>query len=42
MREFDDKAALAEAVRSVATSDDIVLLKASRGMKLEELLRYWV
>ncbi|GAJ60250.1 UDP-N-acetylmuramoyl-tripeptide--D-alanyl-D-alanine ligase [Geobacillus thermoleovorans] len=42
VRAFDDKAALAEAVRSVASPEDIVLLKASRGMKLEELLRYWV
>ncbi|NNV07254.1 UDP-N-acetylmuramoyl-tripeptide--D-alanyl-D-alanine ligase [Geobacillus sp. C56-T2] len=38
---FDDKTALAEAVLSVASPDDIVLLKASRGMKLEELLRCW-
>ncbi|MED5072894.1 UDP-N-acetylmuramoyl-tripeptide--D-alanyl-D-alanine ligase [Anoxybacillus geothermalis] len=42
VRAFDDKAALAEAVRSIASPDDIVLLKASRGMRLEELLRYWV
>ncbi|ABO65583.1 UDP-N-acetylmuramoyl-tripeptide--D-alanyl-D-alanine ligase [Geobacillus thermodenitrificans] len=41
VKAFDDKAALAEAVLSVATPDDIVLLKASRGMRLEELLGYW-
>jgi len=42
VKAFNDKAALAEAVLSVASSDDIVLLKASRGMRLEELLDYWV
>ncbi|MBH0229051.1 UDP-N-acetylmuramoyl-tripeptide--D-alanyl-D-alanine ligase [Halobacillus yeomjeoni] len=35
---FNEKKALGHHVRSLLTSDTVVLIKASRGMKLEELL----
>lgn len=36
---FEDKAALAETLLSVLEKGDVVLLKASRGMQLEEVLK---
>lgn len=36
---FDDKAALAQKLLSVLRPDDVVLVKGSRGMKLEEILQ---
>lgn len=35
---FETKEALADAVRSAASAEDVVWFKASRGMKLEEVL----
>ncbi|QAS51098.1 UDP-N-acetylmuramoyl-tripeptide--D-alanyl-D-alanine ligase [Halobacillus litoralis] len=35
---YNDKQALSHHVRSLLTTDTVVLIKASRGMKLEELL----
>jgi len=35
---FDDKDTLADHLQSVSSSNDIVLVKASRGMKLEEVI----
>jgi len=35
---FEDKEALAEAIKTVATAKDIALIKGSRGMKLEETI----
>lgn len=35
---FDDKSRLAQAVAAVASPDDVVLVKGSRGMKLEQVV----
>ncbi|SFK90659.1 UDP-N-acetylmuramoyl-tripeptide--D-alanyl-D-alanine ligase [Paenibacillus sp. 1_12] len=35
---FDDKSQLAQAIANYATPNDVVLVKGSRGMKLEEIL----
>ena len=35
---FEDKEVLAEAIRNIATEQDIALIKGSRGMKLEEVI----
>lgn len=35
---FDDKEVLTEAIRDIATEQDIALIKGSRGMKLEEII----
>ncbi|UOY91553.1 UDP-N-acetylmuramoyl-tripeptide--D-alanyl-D-alanine ligase [Ectobacillus sp. JY-23] len=40
VKQYDDKRKLAESLKQVLTGDDVVLLKASRGMKLEEVLNY--
>ncbi|MFC5773121.1 UDP-N-acetylmuramoyl-tripeptide--D-alanyl-D-alanine ligase [Ectobacillus antri] len=40
VKQYDDKRMLAERLKQVLTGDDIVLLKASRGIKLEEVLNY--
>ncbi|WJE17375.1 UDP-N-acetylmuramoyl-tripeptide--D-alanyl-D-alanine ligase [Halobacillus sp. ACCC02827] len=37
-KHFEEKKALSHHVRSLLTADTVVLIKASRGMKLEELL----
>lgn len=39
VKAFDDKAALAAQLRADLKEDDAVLFKASRGMKLEEVIR---
>ncbi|MGX1901894.1 UDP-N-acetylmuramoyl-tripeptide--D-alanyl-D-alanine ligase [Thermolongibacillus altinsuensis] len=37
---YDDKEALARDLASIASSNDVILLKASRGMKLEEIVNF--
>ncbi|MCL6585415.1 MAG: UDP-N-acetylmuramoyl-tripeptide--D-alanyl-D-alanine ligase [Anoxybacillus sp.] len=39
VRAYDDKQALTNDLRSLATEKDVVLFKGSRGMKLEEIIR---
>lgn len=39
VKAFDDKAALAAELKSAVVSSDAVLFKASRGMKLEEVIK---
>jgi UDP-N-acetylmuramoyl-tripeptide--D-alanyl-D-alanine ligase len=36
---YDDKQALARDLRSIASARDLILFKASRGMRLEEIIR---
>ncbi|QPA31175.1 UDP-N-acetylmuramoyl-tripeptide--D-alanyl-D-alanine ligase [Thermaerobacillus caldiproteolyticus] len=40
VKAYDDKDALAKDLVSMLSPNDVILLKASRGMKLEELLNY--
>ncbi|MBB5325994.1 UDP-N-acetylmuramoyl-tripeptide--D-alanyl-D-alanine ligase [Anoxybacillus tepidamans] len=38
VRAYDDKQALANDLRSLAAENDVILVKGSRGMKLEEII----
>jgi UDP-N-acetylmuramoyl-tripeptide--D-alanyl-D-alanine ligase len=40
VKAYDDKEALAKDLVSIVSSNDAVLFKASRGMKLEEIIHY--
>ncbi|MFZ7934835.1 UDP-N-acetylmuramoyl-tripeptide--D-alanyl-D-alanine ligase [Bacillus thuringiensis] len=42
IKSFDNKAKIAEEVLKVITKKDVVLLKGSRGMALEEIVQNWM
>ncbi|MGN7894630.1 UDP-N-acetylmuramoyl-tripeptide--D-alanyl-D-alanine ligase [Bacillus sp. 22475] len=42
IKSFDNKAKIAEEVLKVITKKDVVLLKGSRGMALEEIVQKWM
>lgn len=42
IKSFDNKAEIAEEVLKVITKKDVVLLKGSRGMALEEIVQNWM
>ncbi|CKH49644.1 UDP-N-acetylmuramoylalanyl-D-glutamyl-2%2C6-diaminopimelate-D-alanyl-D-alanyl ligase pentapeptide synthase [Streptococcus pneumoniae] len=42
VQSFDNKAEIAEEVLKVVTKKDVVLLKGSRGMALEEIVQKWI
>ncbi|PDZ15594.1 UDP-N-acetylmuramoyl-tripeptide--D-alanyl-D-alanine ligase [Bacillus sp. AFS094611] len=42
VQSFNNKVKLAEAVLKVITKKDVVLLKGSRGMALEEIVQNWI
>lgn len=42
VQSFDNKAEIAEEVLKVITKKDVVLLKGSRGMALEEIVQNWM
>ncbi|SCV21710.1 UDP-N-acetylmuramoyl-tripeptide--D-alanyl-D-alanine ligase [Bacillus cereus] len=42
VQSFDNKAKIAEEVLKVITKKDVVLLKGSRGMALEEIVQNWM
>lgn len=42
IKSFDNKAEIAEEVLKVITKKDVVLLKGSRGMALEEIVQNWI
>ena len=42
VQSFDNKAQIAEEVLKVITKKDVVLLKGSRGMPLEEIVQNWM
>ncbi|TPV46993.1 UDP-N-acetylmuramoyl-tripeptide--D-alanyl-D-alanine ligase [Bacillus dicomae] len=42
VQSFDNKAELAEEILKVITKKDVVLLKGSRGMALEEIVQNWM
>ncbi|QDQ05801.1 UDP-N-acetylmuramoyl-tripeptide--D-alanyl-D-alanine ligase [Bacillus sp. BD59S] len=42
VRSFNNKAKIAEEVLKIITQNDVVLLKGSRGMALEEIVQKWI
>lgn len=42
VQSFDNKAEIAEEVLKIITQNDVVLLKGSRGMALEEIVQKWI
>lgn len=42
VRSYNNKAKLAEEVLKIITKKDVVLLKGSRGMALEEIVQKWM
>ncbi|MDW3037160.1 MULTISPECIES: UDP-N-acetylmuramoyl-tripeptide--D-alanyl-D-alanine ligase [Bacillus cereus group] len=42
VQSFDNKAEIAEEILKVITKNDVVLLKGSRGMALEEIVQKWI
>ncbi|MDA2167155.1 UDP-N-acetylmuramoyl-tripeptide--D-alanyl-D-alanine ligase [Bacillus cereus] len=42
VRSFNNKAKIAEEVLKIITQNDVVLLKGSRGMALEEIVQKWM
>ncbi|MBJ6930727.1 hypothetical protein JG641_19315, partial [Vibrio cholerae] len=42
VQSFDNKAEIAEEVLKVITKKDVVLLKGSRGIALEEIVQKWM
>ncbi len=42
VKSFNNKAIIAEEVLKVITENDVVLLKGSRGMALEEIVQNWI
>ncbi|WP_141541881.1 UDP-N-acetylmuramoyl-tripeptide--D-alanyl-D-alanine ligase [Bacillus cereus] len=42
VKSFDNKAKIAEEVLKIITKQDVVLLKGSRGMALEEIVQNWM
>lgn len=42
VQSFNSKAKIAEEVLKVITKKDVVLLKGSRGMALEEIVQNWI
>lgn len=42
VQSFDNKAEIAEEVLKIITQNDVVLLKGSHGMALEEIVQKWI
>lgn len=42
VQSFNNKSIIAEEVLKVITENDVVLLKGSRGMTLEEIVQNWI
>lgn len=42
VQSFDNKDEIAEEVLKIITKNDVVLLKGSRGMALEEIVQKWI
>ena len=42
VQSYNNKAKIAEEVLKIITKKDVVLLKGSRGMALEEIVQNWI